>query len=405
MACSRLFAGRTIIVFVAILVSIILKLNAISSDPTPVDHTARAAANYVLSPGPLLGRHGELLQAGWATSLVKQYDRDNISAAGFRIKEWDYYYIGNSDVGFAFTIADNSYVGMISVSLLNFTSRTYITKSKILPVTFGSLNLPSTSKTGDIEYRDEEGYMLRIAHLHNGDENVEKKLQIEANWPEFFDGATSLESFSATFTLSNTTHDSMVIVSPFDAAPSRTFYYNQKINNMPATGQVVMRGGQETIQFKSDAKLLSVFDWGRGVWTYDNTWYWSSLSTYLPATGDTLGFNLGYGFSIRNGFSENMIIFNGKAHKLGNVHFYIPVNDAGQEDFMAKWKISDDEGRLALIFVPVLDRFDDVNLFVIRSWQHQVFGKFYGKVVLDDDRIVELNGESVGFAEKVANRW
>eukprot|EP00461_Guttulinopsis_vulgaris_P002833 UN02834 len=91
-----------------------------------------------------------------------------------------------------------------------------------------------------------------------------------------------------------------------------------------------------------------------------------------------------------------MIIFNGKAHKLGEVHFFIPVKDNGEDDFMKPWTISDDKGRLALKFVPVLDRADDVNLFIIRSWQHQVFGKFYGRVVLDDGRIIELNG---------GNRW
>ena len=35
-------------------------------------------------------------------------------------------------------------------------------------------------------------------------------------------------------------------------------------------------------------------DWGRGVWTYHNTWYWSSASGELD--GVPFGWNLGYGF-------------------------------------------------------------------------------------------------------------
>eukprot|EP00461_Guttulinopsis_vulgaris_P003591 UN03592 len=130
MVCGRLFI--TIIFFAALLIPIILKLNQVPITVQPIDHKARAAVNYTLSPGPLLGQYGELLEAGWSTKLVKHYDRDAIGAPGFLIKEWDYYYVGNSDVGFAFTVADNSYVGLISVSFLNFTSQTYITKSKII---------------------------------------------------------------------------------------------------------------------------------------------------------------------------------------------------------------------------------------------------------------------------------
>ncbi|MCY1039564.1 DUF2804 family protein, partial [Staphylococcus nepalensis] len=34
--------------------------------------------------------------------------------------------------------------------------------------------------------------------------------------------------------------------------------------------------------------------------------------------------------------------------------------------------------------------------------QHQVFGKFYGKVTLDDGTIIEIT-DFMGFAEKVEN--
>ena len=43
----------------------------------------------LLSPGPLLDAHGALVEAGYATSLVRRYDRAAIRACGLRIKEWD----------------------------------------------------------------------------------------------------------------------------------------------------------------------------------------------------------------------------------------------------------------------------------------------------------------------------
>ena len=43
----------------------------------------------------LLDKKGHLAQAGYATSLLLEYDRKDIKANKLRIKEWDYYYLGN----------------------------------------------------------------------------------------------------------------------------------------------------------------------------------------------------------------------------------------------------------------------------------------------------------------------
>ena len=49
-----------------------------------------------LTPGELLDENGVLKEAGYATSLVRRYDRSAIKGGALRIKEWDYYYVGNS---------------------------------------------------------------------------------------------------------------------------------------------------------------------------------------------------------------------------------------------------------------------------------------------------------------------
>ncbi|HBP25462.1 MAG TPA: DUF2804 domain-containing protein, partial [Acholeplasmatales bacterium] len=46
----------------------------------------------ILTPGPLLDEKGNLTEAGYATSLVKDYSREQIKSSQLRIKEWDYYY-------------------------------------------------------------------------------------------------------------------------------------------------------------------------------------------------------------------------------------------------------------------------------------------------------------------------
>lgn len=57
-----------------------------------------------------------------------------------------------------------------------------------------------------------------------------------------------------------------------------------------------------------------------------------------------------------------------------------------------------------MTFEPILDRAASTDLKVLRSIQHQVFGRFTGHVVLDDGGRLEV-AELLGFAEEVRNRW
>ena len=58
--------------------------------------------------GELLDSQGRLIETGYATSLIKHYDRSRIKANPMRIKEWDYYLITNDRYAVALTIDDNS---------------------------------------------------------------------------------------------------------------------------------------------------------------------------------------------------------------------------------------------------------------------------------------------------------
>ena len=115
------------------------------------------------------------------------------------------------------------------------------------------------------------------------------------------------------------------------------------------------------------------------------------------------GFNIGYGFGDTSAASENMLFYNGKAHKLSEVKFQIP-SAGGKDDFMSPWKFSSDDGRFEMDFIPLMDRSAKIDLKLICSDQHQVFGRFSGTAVLDDGQKVEIK-DLAGFAEKVRNKW
>ncbi|MCQ2752965.1 MAG: DUF2804 domain-containing protein [Bacilli bacterium] len=338
---------------------------------------------HQLQPGPLLDAHGKLNEAGYAYSLIKEYNRKQIHRRKLRIKEWDYYFIGNINYGVAFTIADNSYMWMVSASFLNFSTGENVTVSPMGFFSCGRLHLPGTSKTGNIVIK-KRNYQFQFLVESDGTR------RIIVNFKKF--GKTR-KPFEANLKLEPTIKDSMVIATPFDK-PGH-FYYNQKMNLLNASGYVRYRGDEYRFE---DA--YGVLDWGRGIWTYKNTWYWSSVNTEYH--GYPIGWNFGYGFGDTSAASENMFFYNGKAYKLNDVRFHIPQKN-GKDSFMEPWSITSLSGDINIHFTPSLDRKSDTNALLIRSNQHQVFGLFTGNVKVNGQ---EIHFENLpGFAEKVYNRW
>ncbi len=336
-------------------------------------------------PGPLLDASGRLAEPGYATSLLLDYRRDAVRAHPLRIKEWDYYLVLCDEHALALTIADNAYMGLNSVSLLDFTRPWQQTVSKMTVLPRGKVGLPSTSKTGNAAVSG-KGYSLSFAH-----EKGARVLRLRME--NFLPGKT----IEGEIRLTEEPGDSIVIATPFADAP-KAFYYNQKINCLRAEGEVRLDG--RVYRFAPDS-AFGTLDWGRGVWTYNNTWYWGSCSAMVD--GSPFGFNFGYGFGDTSAASENMLFWQGRAHKLSQVRFDIP-QAGGRDDFMRPWAVTSDDGRVALDFVPIIDRAAKTSVGVISSDQHQVFGRFTGHVMLDGGQTLRLEN-LMGFAEKVANKW
>ena len=337
---------------------------------------------------PLLDASGNLTEPGYAKSLLPVYRRGDIKANKLRIKEWDYYCINNGHFALALTIADNSYMGLDSISLLNLDEGWEITKSPMKAFTNGKVGLPESSERGDVH---SAGRNYSILFKNEGDRRV-LIAQMKNFGPE--------GSLYAKVTLTDIPAESMVIATPFDK--DKHFYYNQKIYCMRAEGTVTYGYHNRTYTF-DPADSFAVLDWGRGVWTYENTWYWSSAAYVLPS-GTPFGWNLGYGFGDTSAASENMLFHAGTAHKLGGIKFEIPGEAEGKERYTEPWKFTSDDGRFEADFVPVLDRASCTDVKLIKSDQHQVFGRFTGKAVLDNGTVVEF-ADFPGFAEKVSNKW
>lgn len=339
-----------------------------------------------LSRGKLLDEKGELVQAGYATSLVKRYDRSEIGASKLRIKEWDYYLIYNEDYAVALTVADNSYMGMLSASVINFKEKKEKTSSIIELFTKGSYNMPNSSLKGDVIVKNKQA---QFSFVHN------KKDRVIKTEYSGFDGEKNL---SVDLVLYDEPQESMVIAVPFKEN-KKAFYYNQKIVGFKAKGKV--KYGEQEIEF-SENNTVAILDWGRGVWTYKNTWYWSSAAGKIGE--HTFGFNLGYGFGDTSCASENMLFLDGYGIKLNDVKFHIPLDKNGKNSYLEDWTVESGDGKLKMTFKPILNRHSDTNLLVLRSNQNQVFGVFNGFFEQEDGTILKIK-DLIGFAECVFNKW
>ena len=335
----------------------------------------------VVTKQPLLKEDGSLREPGWSKSLVQTYDRKQIKAPRMRIKEWDYYLVLNEDFAGAFTLLDDGYIGLQSVSLLNFKEGWEHTETILNAFPMGKMQMPSDSRQGDIVYRDKR--------LHMEYTLEEGQRRIRCKFDNFYPGKT----FRCDITLVQPKMDTMVIATPWKEKKT-AFYYNQKINCMPAKGKMEYDGKIYRFDPSTDFGTL---DWGRGVWTYDNRWYWGSGNQMID--GKPFGFNIGYGFGDTTAASENMLFYDGKCHKLDDVTFHIPDGD-----YMKPWKFTSSDGRFEMNFEPVLDRAARTNALIIESDQHQVFGRMNGKAVLDDGTVIEVK-DMMCFAEDVHNRY
>jgi len=333
---------------------------------------------------PVLDDKGHVIEHGYATSLILDYQRKAIKAAPWRIKEWDYYWVGNEHWGLALTMDDNSYMGLMSVIFFDFDHQTKIKFEKMLLAPFGKVQMPEDSANGTISYVSSELSMKMSA--------TPETRHITVDIPHF----NGDEPLKVDLTFDQLPRDAMVILTPY-RQDKKAFYYNHKINCMVAHGSLQL--GDTTMKLDGQ---LGVLDWGRGVWTYDNTWYWSSLSTTLP-NGERFGFNLGYGFGDTSAASENMLFDKGIAHKLDQVDFGIPTVK-GERQFMEPWHFTSSDDRIHLTFTPKYDNRTVINYVILGQDAHQVFGYFSGTCQLDSGEIITLD-RAFGFAEQVRNRW
>lgn len=336
--------------------------------------------------GPLIGRKGELNDTGYAFGLTKEFNKKDVKNK-FRLKEWDYYYFGNDKYAFAIVVGDLRYAGQFGLVFFDFKNKLLIDKSKLLPLTFGRLNLPTNS---DVSYTRKSGKDIISIEVNPKD----KTRHIKVHYRKFYMG----KDFDADIDVSQICNDSMVVSTPFEK--KKHFYYNQKINNLLAKGPVKI--GDKDYNDKND--FMGVLDWGRGVWTYENTWNWCSINAKFG--NDYIGLNLGNGFGDLSKCGENMAFINQTAYKLKQVEIRYSKTKDKKIDYTKQVilkTLKSYKEEVYLTFTPVFLRTVNINALIIKQNTNQMFGYFTGYVTVGGKQVVFTN--IFGFLERVFNRW
>ncbi len=340
----------------------------------------------ITTPGPLLTEAGELAQRGFAKRPLLDYDPRRIGPTAFapvnrlRLKEWDYYAVTAQDWFFSATVADVGYLGMAFIYFIDFAQPAMREATTVTPLGWRA-RLPRSSRAGDIDFRW-LGARLRF-------ERGPETRRLTVDWPRFHED----RPLHAELLL----HQSDAIESIVMATSMgpRHFYYNEKLNCLPAEGFVEM--ADRRLDARSGAALASL-DWGRGVWPYRTFWNWASASGFL-GDGRTIGLNLGKGFGDLSAATENCFFIDGKTDKLGAVDFaYDPAN------FLQPWRFRDDAGRLDLTFTPFFERPSNINLWALKTEGHQMFGRYNGQLVGANGEKFAIDG-LIGWAEEHRARW
>ncbi|MFX1327201.1 MAG: DUF2804 domain-containing protein [Promethearchaeota archaeon] len=335
----------------------------------------------ITEPSNLFNKDGSLIQRGWARKPILKYNKEHIGKGWLRIKEWDHYSILNKQFGFQLTIGDIGYLTQMSYVLFDFENKKregkvefkFFTKSKLLPLSSleeSIIEFPSKKFSAIIEKKGTQRILI-INDPTFTDKGIKGTIKLEDK-PEW---------------------DNIVVVTGFKEDP-RLFYYNHKINMMPAEGMIQI-GGKE---YKFDPNTsFGLMDWGRGIWPYHTHWLWGSACGLID--GVPIAFNIGYGFGDLSTHTENVAFYDGKAHKLDEIIFHHEDRDPTKP-----WKFTSNDDRFNMVLKPLISHREKINIGLIYLNSSLLHGLYTGDIILDNGEKIHIEN-ILGHAEDIIWRW
>ena len=265
--------------------------------------------------------NGTVTSEGWSRHAIWDYKRNYIKSSKLFIKEWDYYisYFEKHNIWVAITISDLGYASLFSLSVIDCNINKFSQIEDIALFSLGELKLPCNSLFNHKITHSSKNMNITISK-----KNEQRKINIESNNFILPNGEKSL---NISLEMVQVPSIESINIQTTWSHNRNLFYLNEKINGMTISRGYYHIGKSFSgkIKRKNAENIFTTLDWGRGVWAYKGTWYWSSGTGYVD--GRKIGFNFGYGFSDRSPATENCIFYEDKIHKLNKIEFIIPNNE------------------------------------------------------------------------------
>lgn len=339
--------------------------------------------NEITQKTPLLSKSGNLQNPGFCKKNLFVYNKQNISASRWRVKEWDFYQISNGEYMVQLNFFNISIASALTAEIRNLKTGKAVSDIALELLTKDKNPLDENGDEPSVFEYEKSG---RKCAFSTG--LFSKHL--------YFRGKAKGRPFVIDLTCEKMLrHESITIATPFKQ--KGRFFYTQKLNCMPTCGTVEFLG--KKIEFSKE-NTFTVLDWGRGVWPHSNMWYWANGSTYIK--NKLFGFELTWGFGDESNATETAVFYDGKCHKIGAVSL---ENDPEQIGWKKDWHFVSEDGRFDMTMTPFYDNFNNMMpLGLIGMKTHQLHGLWNGFAVLDDGTKLEIK-DMYAFCEKVYNKW
>lgn len=151
------------------------------------------------------------------------------------------------------------------------------------------------------------------------------------------------------------------------------------------------------VVWRCDESTRGSIDWSCGFMRRETAWNWACLAG-VADNGVSVGLNLAAGVN-ETGMTENALWLDGRRVLLGPARFEFDRYQPG-----ADWRVTTDDGRVDLRFVPAGARREKLNAWVIASNFRQFVGTFQGTVADENGKKIPVNGLR-GLMEDHFARW
>lgn len=289
--------------------------------------------------------------AGWSRQPL--HDGVIPRARWGRRKRWEYWCVLCETHALAVTLADLDFAGLAVVTFMDFT-KAPVERAVVWPV-----SLPDRPHEAPVRFHR---LGLHVDVVPNG-----SRTWLEAHIGDL-EARVTIERGG----------DSLNVLVPWD---ERTFQFTSKQVALPARGEV--RIGPRTWTFGEGA--FATLDFGRGLWPRETRWNWGC------GAGQGIGLNLGGQWTDGTGQTENGVVVDGRLHKLEERVVFDGLSAARSQ-------------RVELTFESFASRDLSANLGLLAGSLQLRFGRWHGRVLLDDGSPLKIDG-LLGWAEEASLRW